>query len=550
MSYSARVIEVLIASPSDVSDERRIAREAIHEWNSINAKDRKTILVPLTWENDSTPESGERPQESLNRQLLKDADLLIAVFWTRIGSPTGKSPSGTVEEIEEHVRAGKPAMLYFSSNRVNPDEFDQAQYDALKEFKSWAKEKNLYQDYATPEEFGKIVGAHLARKVIDKFRSDRAHDQAAVGLRARSFPLSGDAVELLSSAASDMHGQILVASGSGGTIVQANGKQFTRGQSARSDARWRSALAELVRDGLVEDGTGNREVYQVTERGFDPANQKLETAPTVHIPDLSKEARALLAGAAKTSTAAVLVHRDMCGAAIQTTEQVFNDPKDPRSRAKWEHAIRELVAAGVVEDSDGSGEHYDLTHQGFQIADAIESEEQSVAVSKEARELLAEAVASSDKRIALLPSAAGLIIMANSKQFAAPPDERSVARWKSAADELTRAGLVEDRHGNGKFFNVTDAGYCLLESTPVRDDLASSSSSHFQILKMFSEHESLTQHALAELCSVQPQKAQYYIDSLRSEGHIDYYRPAANGKPIRYALTPQGRRELVGRGLL
>ena len=30
-----------------------------------------------------------------------------------LGSPTGVSASGTVEEIEEHLRAGKPAMIYF-----------------------------------------------------------------------------------------------------------------------------------------------------------------------------------------------------------------------------------------------------------------------------------------------------------------------------------------------------------------------------------------------------------------------------------------------------
>jgi hypothetical protein len=49
----------------------------------------------------------------INRQVLADCDLLVAIFWTRIGSPTGSALSGTVEEIEKHLKAEKPAMLYF-----------------------------------------------------------------------------------------------------------------------------------------------------------------------------------------------------------------------------------------------------------------------------------------------------------------------------------------------------------------------------------------------------------------------------------------------------
>ena len=118
VSYSPTVFEVMIASPSDVPQERLIAREVITEWNTIHAKDRQTVLMPIGWETHSTPGTGDRRQAIINGQLLKDADLLVAVFWTRLGSPTGVARSGTVEEIEEHLRAGKPAMIYFSSAPV------------------------------------------------------------------------------------------------------------------------------------------------------------------------------------------------------------------------------------------------------------------------------------------------------------------------------------------------------------------------------------------------------------------------------------------------
>jgi hypothetical protein len=113
MSYPATVFNVTIASPSDVTEERRIAREAIYNWNAINSESDRLILRPLGWESDTTPEMGEQPQGIINRQMLSRSDLLVAIFWTRVGTPTGKFVSGTVEEIEEHQRAGKMSCCIF-----------------------------------------------------------------------------------------------------------------------------------------------------------------------------------------------------------------------------------------------------------------------------------------------------------------------------------------------------------------------------------------------------------------------------------------------------
>jgi hypothetical protein len=115
VAYKATALNVMVASPSDVPQERVIVRDVIAEWNVVHAEDRKTVLMPLGWETHATSEMGDRPQAIINGQLLKEADLLVAIFWTRIGSPTGAAKSGTVEEIEEHIGAGKPAMIYFSS---------------------------------------------------------------------------------------------------------------------------------------------------------------------------------------------------------------------------------------------------------------------------------------------------------------------------------------------------------------------------------------------------------------------------------------------------
>src|SRR5713101_1313849 len=103
MPYQATVLPIMIASPGDVLEAREVAREAIHEWNYVNSYSANAVLMPVGWETHSSPELGERPQELINERLLKDCDLLVGVFWTRLGTPTGKSPSGTVEEIQRHL---------------------------------------------------------------------------------------------------------------------------------------------------------------------------------------------------------------------------------------------------------------------------------------------------------------------------------------------------------------------------------------------------------------------------------------------------------------
>lgn len=124
MAFDAKGIEIIIASPKDVAEERQIVRDIIGEWNAIHARDRSVVLLPLAWETHSSPELSDRPQQLINDRLLAHADILVGIFWTRVGTPTGKAISGSIEEIQEHLRQGKPVMLYFSNVPITPDKVD------------------------------------------------------------------------------------------------------------------------------------------------------------------------------------------------------------------------------------------------------------------------------------------------------------------------------------------------------------------------------------------------------------------------------------------
>lgn len=153
MSFPAQVFRVLIASPSDVKDEREIAVKTIQEWNDLNAAERQFVLLPLRWETHGAPEYGKRPQEIINRQVVDHCDLLVGIFWTRVGSPTGAADSGTVEEIERVATSGKPVMLYFSQAMQDPDKLDLEQLAKLREFKKKTFPKALVETYADHVEF-------------------------------------------------------------------------------------------------------------------------------------------------------------------------------------------------------------------------------------------------------------------------------------------------------------------------------------------------------------------------------------------------------------
>lgn len=136
MSFKAEVYRVLIASPSDLTEERQVATQAINEWNSQHAITEGVVLLPVKWETHATPRSGVRPQAAINDELVHTSDILVGMFWTKLGTHTGIAESGTVEEIDQFVAAAKPAMLYFSRRPIDPNAINLKQQKRLQAFKA------------------------------------------------------------------------------------------------------------------------------------------------------------------------------------------------------------------------------------------------------------------------------------------------------------------------------------------------------------------------------------------------------------------------------
>ena len=246
MSYTATTFNVMIASPGDVASERAIVRDVVYEWNAVNSNTRKIVLLPVGWESHSSPEMGAPAQAIINEQVLDRCDLLVGVFWTRIVTPTERHLSGTVEEIEKHISAGKPAMLYFSSKPVALDTVDMVQVNGLSAFKSSCQSRGLWESYDSHGEFKDKFYRQLQLKVNDHAMfqvADQSGDGHSVIESRTSLPsLSQEARVLLKEASQDRGGTILLARHMGGTVLQTNGKNLISSNERREIAKWEQAL--------------------------------------------------------------------------------------------------------------------------------------------------------------------------------------------------------------------------------------------------------------------------------------------------------------------
>jgi hypothetical protein len=165
MPLKTQTFRVLIASPSDMPEERDAAVSAISDWNDLHAADELVVLLPVRWETHATPESNTRPQAAINGQLVQSCDALIGMFWTKLGSVTGVASSGTVEEIDQFVAARKPALLYFSARPIDPSKINLTEQRKLRAFKAATQQNALTGTFDSPADLHKKLLKDLTREV-------------------------------------------------------------------------------------------------------------------------------------------------------------------------------------------------------------------------------------------------------------------------------------------------------------------------------------------------------------------------------------------------
>lgn len=147
MSFIARVYRIMIGAPSDIKEEVQIAKDVINEWNYVHTELHHKVLLPLHWSISAYPNSGKHPQKIINEQVVDKSDLLICIFGSKLGTPTDTDISGSVEEINEHLKAGKDVMIFFRKNLEIESLDDMQQVEKLLKFKESIKGNALFEEY-------------------------------------------------------------------------------------------------------------------------------------------------------------------------------------------------------------------------------------------------------------------------------------------------------------------------------------------------------------------------------------------------------------------
>ena len=92
-------INIFVASPGDVAEERKAVDIVVSEINKTLKDYHELAFNVIKWETDAQPGIDVDPQAVINKQIPVDYDIFLGIMCARFGTPTGRAASGTEEEF-------------------------------------------------------------------------------------------------------------------------------------------------------------------------------------------------------------------------------------------------------------------------------------------------------------------------------------------------------------------------------------------------------------------------------------------------------------------
>lgn len=256
----------MIGCPGDILEEVAIAKAVINRWTNVHAEQNGVVLLTISWISNSYPEHGAHPQKILNNQLVDKSDMLIGIFGAKIGSPTDTSQSGTIEEIEEHIKDGKPVMLFFRQKN-DMSQISSEEFAKLESFKSSIKNRCLYKEYKDEGTFESVFTDALELFIADNWLSDKP----AITSPMITVKFSDSEVTIMRDWITSDNNTAFVLDYIGGKSYVLGNLQYTV-ESAREEAEWNDFIDRLERVGfikLVKYNNQGSPVYELQKLAYD-----------------------------------------------------------------------------------------------------------------------------------------------------------------------------------------------------------------------------------------------------------------------------------------
>lgn len=210
-------LSIFLASPSDVAHERKIVDKVVTELNATSLKATGIQLDLINWEKSTYPSFGTYAQSVINEQIGDDYDIFLGIIWTRLGTPTPQSASGTVEEFERaysRINGSDKIEIcfYFKTDLIDPYSLDIAQLQSVRNFREKLNNLGGYHWDFTSNNFEETLRNHLF-KIAENWNKSRPNivrnidapvckiDEDEAGI----YDLFEEIVELVKSITSDLN---------------------------------------------------------------------------------------------------------------------------------------------------------------------------------------------------------------------------------------------------------------------------------------------------------------------------------------------------------
>jgi hypothetical protein len=166
---TAQIVRVVVVSAGDTIAERDAVVSVVDELNCRLAPAQGCRLSVWRWETDARPGLHLKGPQGLidERMRIGDADIVIGIFWTRFGTPTGDAASGTEHELRSawaarHERGRPDVMVYFCGRKAAPATAAEAdQWQRVLRFRAELPKAQLWWPYKQTVEFERLVRGHI-----------------------------------------------------------------------------------------------------------------------------------------------------------------------------------------------------------------------------------------------------------------------------------------------------------------------------------------------------------------------------------------------------
>jgi hypothetical protein len=168
-----QALNIFLASPGDLVEERKIAREVVGELNNSIGRPLGWRVELYGWED--SPIGIVRPQSQINEEV-NQCDLFVGVLWERWGHPPGESNfgSGFEEELElaksRWMGAGQPEIWLFLKDidpKLLKDPGDQTKLVLAFREKTKAEKRIFYKEFRDKDEWTSEFRKRLSHYLVN-----------------------------------------------------------------------------------------------------------------------------------------------------------------------------------------------------------------------------------------------------------------------------------------------------------------------------------------------------------------------------------------------